>query len=83
MRDLTYQKCQQLVSFPNMGRQYEDLRPSLRGLPLDGYIIFYIITGQGIEIFRVVSGRRKVISEKENTCAGEFRLRSTLDLSVG
>ncbi len=24
------QKCQQLVSFPNMGRQYDDLRPSLR-----------------------------------------------------
>lgn len=22
-------KCQQLVSFPNMGRQYEDLRPGL------------------------------------------------------
>ncbi|MEH1883972.1 MULTISPECIES: type II toxin-antitoxin system RelE/ParE family toxin [unclassified Nostoc] len=35
------QKCQQLVSFPNMGRQYDDLRPGLRGLPLDGDIIFY------------------------------------------
>jgi toxin ParE1/3/4 len=51
------QKCQQLINFPNMGRQYEDLRPSLRGLPLDGYIIFYIIIGNGIEIVRVVGGK--------------------------
>ncbi|QMS88699.1 type II toxin-antitoxin system RelE/ParE family toxin [Nostoc edaphicum CCNP1411] len=56
------QKCQQLVSFPNMGRKYEDLRPNLRGLPLDGYIIFYMIIGEGIEIVRVVSGRRNLKS---------------------
>ncbi|MBD2362902.1 type II toxin-antitoxin system RelE/ParE family toxin [Anabaena minutissima FACHB-250] len=56
------QKCQQLVSFPHMGRKYQDLLPNLRGLPLDGYIIFYIITNDGIEIVRVVSARRNLTS---------------------
>ena len=41
------QKCQQLISFPNIGRLYEDLRPSLRGLPFDGYIIFYQTVDDG------------------------------------
>ncbi|MEH1871400.1 type II toxin-antitoxin system RelE/ParE family toxin [Nostoc sp.] len=54
------QRCQQLGSFPNMGRQYEDLRSGLRGLPLDGYIIFYQIMDDGIEIVRVVSGKRNL-----------------------
>lgn len=30
-------RCQQLVNFPNMGRSYAEIRPDLRGLPLDGY----------------------------------------------
>lgn len=54
------QKCQQLVNFPKIGRQYGNLRPGLRGVPLDGYIIFYLIVSNGIEIVRVVSGRRKL-----------------------
>ena len=51
-------KCQQLVAFPNSGRSYAAIRPGLRGLPLDSYIIFYRILEDGIEILRVVSGRR-------------------------
>ncbi len=56
------QRCKQLASFPKMGRQYEALRPGLRGVPLDGYIIFYQIIDDGIEIVRVVSGRRDLKS---------------------
>jgi toxin ParE1/3/4 len=51
-------RCQQLVNFPNLGRSYAEIRSNLRGLPLDGYIIFYRILGDGIEILRVLSGRR-------------------------
>lgn len=35
------QKSEKLVSFPNMGKQYSRIRDGLRGVPLDGYIIFY------------------------------------------
>jgi toxin ParE1/3/4 len=55
-------RCQQLVDFPNLGRSYAEIRPDLRGLPLNGYIIFYRILDDGIEILRVVSGRRNLAS---------------------
>jgi toxin ParE1/3/4 len=51
-------KCQQLVAFPNSGKSYATIRPDLRGLSLEGYVIFYRILDDGIEILRVVSGRR-------------------------
>ena len=49
-------KCENLVKFPNMGRSYDRIKPGLRGVPLDGYIIFYRVVENGIEILRVVSG---------------------------
>jgi toxin ParE1/3/4 len=55
-------KCKYLANFPNMGRNYEDLKTSLRGLPLAGYIIFYRIIDDRIEIIRVVSGYRDLES---------------------
>lgn len=54
------QKCQQLISFPNIGKKYDHLCPGLRGLRLDGYIIFYQNVDDGIKIVRVVSGRRNL-----------------------
>lgn len=51
-------KCKQLVAFPNSGRSYDSTRPNLRGIFLDGYIIFYRLLDDGIEILRVVNGRR-------------------------
>ena len=51
-------KCQQLTNFPNLGRSYAGLKPGLRGLPLDGYIVFYRVINDGVEIVRVVGGRQ-------------------------
>lgn len=51
-------KCQQLAAFPNSGKSFAAIRPNLRGLSLEGYIIFYRILDDGVEILRVVSGRR-------------------------
>ena len=53
-------KCQNLINFPMMGRIYEDIRPDLRGVPLDGYIILYQITDNTLEILRVVHGSRNL-----------------------
>jgi toxin ParE1/3/4 len=35
------QKIKQLTQFPLIGRSYNHIKPSLRGLPLKGYIIFF------------------------------------------
>jgi toxin ParE1/3/4 len=51
-------RCQQLVSFPSIGRSYDDLQAGLRGLPVDGYIILYRTMNDEIEIVRVVNGRQ-------------------------
>lgn len=51
-------KCQQLIAFPNSGKSYAEIRPDLRGLSFEGYIIFYRILDDGVEILRVLSGRR-------------------------
>lgn len=53
-------KCQYLTQFPYIGKRYDHLLIGARGLPLDGYIIFYRITEETVEIFRVVSGRKNL-----------------------
>jgi len=55
-------KCQHLAQFPYLGRSYSQLAPSLRGVPLMGYIIFYQIVENKdkIEILRVISGYRNL-----------------------
>ena len=50
------QKCQYLIRFPDLGRSYAQLSPDLRGVSLMGYIIFYRVLEEGIEIVRVLSG---------------------------
>ncbi|PSF38583.1 type II toxin-antitoxin system RelE/ParE family toxin [Aphanothece hegewaldii CCALA 016] len=53
------QKCQKLTQFPLLGRSYNHIKPSLRGLSLmNGYIIFYRVSNGVIEILRVVNGRQ-------------------------
>jgi toxin ParE1/3/4 len=51
-------KCKYLVSFPNIGRSYRTIRPYLRGLSCLGYIIFYRVSDDYVEILRVVNGNR-------------------------
>jgi toxin ParE1/3/4 len=55
-------KCQNLANFPSMGRSYAHIKASLRGLPLDGYVILYQVLDDGVEILRVVSGNRDLES---------------------
>ena len=59
-------KCQQLVSFPKLGRSYSHIRSDVRGIPLREFIILYLTSGESetlqIDILRVVSGRRDLNS---------------------
>jgi toxin ParE1/3/4 len=56
--DLIRQKCKLVANFPNMGKSYSRLAPSLRGFVVEDYIIFYYPNPDGINIARVVSGYR-------------------------
>ena len=51
-------KFAKIALFPNLGRQRDEILPSLRSLSVDNYLILYIAIGQDVEIFRVVSGYR-------------------------
>jgi toxin ParE1/3/4 len=53
-------KCRKLMQFPMIGRSYEDLRPGLRGVPLEGHIILYRVTENELTVLRVVSGRQNL-----------------------
>ncbi|NET52532.1 MAG: type II toxin-antitoxin system RelE/ParE family toxin [Merismopedia sp. SIO2A8] len=52
------QKCAKQLQFPKIGRSYQELETSLRGVPLAHYIILYRLRDENIEIVRVVSGYR-------------------------
>ncbi|GAB4302529.1 MAG: type II toxin-antitoxin system RelE/ParE family toxin [Oscillatoriaceae cyanobacterium] len=54
------QKCQHLARFPYVGKSYAEIRPGLRGILLMGYIVFYQVVEDDIEILRVVSGYRNL-----------------------
>ena len=45
-----------------MGKSYEYLSAGVRGIPLEGYIIFHQIVDTNIIILRVVSGRQNLNS---------------------
>ena len=51
-------KCKQLIAFPNSGKSYSKIKADLRGLSFEGYIIFYRILEDGVEILRVLNARR-------------------------
>lgn len=47
-----------IAQFPNLGRQRDEILPGLRSLPMDNYLILYMVIEQDVEIFRVVNGYR-------------------------
>ncbi|MGH1395926.1 MAG: type II toxin-antitoxin system RelE/ParE family toxin [Trichormus sp.] len=55
-------KCQNIAQFPNIGRSYGKFDSRLRGIPLDGYIIFYRVFEDSVVIVRVISGYRDLES---------------------
>jgi toxin ParE1/3/4 len=47
----------ELSEFPLLGPDRSELRASLRGLLMDGYIAFYVVEADRIVIARVLDGR--------------------------
>jgi toxin ParE1/3/4 len=56
--DAIRKKCKLVASFPNIGKDYSWILPNLRGFILDDYIVFYYPRENGIDIARVIYGRR-------------------------
>lgn len=55
-------KCKYLAQFPNIGRSYANIDLTLRGIPVNGYIIFYRVFEDNLVIVRVISGYRDLKS---------------------
>jgi toxin ParE1/3/4 len=53
----------ELCEFPLLGHDRSELRASLRGLLVDGYIAFYIVEADQIVIVRVVDSRMDIVRE--------------------
>jgi toxin ParE1/3/4 len=57
------QRFDELCEFPFLGPDRSELRASLRGLLMDGYIAFYIVETGRIVIVRVLDGRMNIKRE--------------------
>ncbi len=55
-------KCLQIVNFPLSGKSYGEIHPDLRGMVFQGYLIFYRVLENEVEIMRVIAGRRDLRS---------------------
>ncbi|MEG4395188.1 type II toxin-antitoxin system RelE/ParE family toxin [Microcoleus sp. BROC3] len=60
--DKIRERCKVTADFPNMGKNYSQLSPSLRGFIVDDYIVFYYPREDGIDVVRVVNGYRDLES---------------------
>lgn len=53
-------KFQLLAGKPAIGRERQELMANLRAFPHKRYIVFYVRSGEGIEIFRVLHCSRDI-----------------------
>lgn len=54
------EKFQNVLEFPKIGKERNDLLIGLRSFPTGKYTIFYQETSSGIEIVRVIHGSRDI-----------------------
>jgi toxin ParE1/3/4 len=54
------ERCERLADMPGTGRLRSDLGPNLRTFALGNYLIIYRAIEDGIEIVRVLHGRRDI-----------------------
>ena len=56
--DQLLEAFQRLAEMPGMGRSQERRQPNLRSWTVGSYLVFYRPAAEGVEIIRVVHGRR-------------------------
>lgn len=56
--DRINESCFRLIRHPEMGPARDDIRPVLRHLVVGQYLIMYRAVDDGIEVVRVIHGRR-------------------------
>ena len=56
-------KFANLSQFPFIGRERSSLFPGLRSLIVGSYLIFYVVEGERIVVYRVLHGRRDIDAE--------------------
>jgi toxin ParE1/3/4 len=56
--DTINDKLQLLSQFPGLGQPREELAKSLRSFPIGDYLLFYRPLKDGIQLIRVLHGRR-------------------------
>jgi len=52
------EKCRKVAQFPNMGKNYDEISPNLKGIIVGNYIVFYFPRADGIDIARIINGYR-------------------------
>ncbi len=50
--------CANQLAFPLIGLARNDLRPDWRAFPVGEYMLYYRVIAEGIELSRVIHGRR-------------------------
>lgn len=53
-------RWQHLARHPYLGRARDDIAPSIRHLVVGRYLTLYRVMPEGVEIIRVLHGRRKI-----------------------
>lgn len=60
--DEIYERCKLLAHSPKAGRLRPELAPSIRSFAVGSYVVFYRERATGVEVARVLHGRRDIPS---------------------
>jgi len=50
--------CEEIGRYPEIGRARDDLRPGLRGFPVEQHVVYYRIRANDVRISRILHARR-------------------------
>src|SRR5262245_21954880 len=54
------ERCQLLGTVPALGSPRDDIRPGLRCVVVQRYVLFYRVTEQAVEVLRILHGSRDI-----------------------